>query len=195
MDGYDLESRVPPNDLTAEAAVVSAMLLASDGTIVDRVSPLLEPSDFYSDANGRIYEALVAIRAVGKPIDILILRGWLEDKGWLQRVGGSRYLAEILDCVPAISNVEEYAERIKDKRRLRDAISTAREIAAVGYTADDGKALIEQAEARFCDLGNNASRGDLTPVRDSLNEAFKRMEKLDAFEMSGMRRASLSSIR
>lgn len=184
-DETPLDARVPPHDMQAEAAVLSAMLLQSNGQIIDRVSPILDAFDFYSDANRRIYEGMLALRAVGKPIDILMLRGWLEDRDFLQRVGGAKYLAEILDCVPAVSNVEEYAERVKDKRRLRDVISLAREISAVGYTATDGKALIEQAESRFVDMGNENARGDLVPFNDCLKEAWDRMQALRKGEISG----------
>ncbi len=55
--------RVPPHDLDAEAAVLSAILLSREA--LDRVLEILKPEQFYSDANGRIYEAAVGARARG----------------------------------------------------------------------------------------------------------------------------------
>jgi len=43
--------RVPPHDLDAEAAVLSAILLSQEA--LDRVLEILKPEHFYSDANGR----------------------------------------------------------------------------------------------------------------------------------------------
>jgi replicative DNA helicase len=44
--------RVPPNELDAEAAVLSAVLLDPDA--FDRVQETLAPEHFYADANRRI---------------------------------------------------------------------------------------------------------------------------------------------
>jgi len=49
-----VNGRVPPHDLDAEAAVLSAILLNRDA--LARVVPILKPEHFYSDANGRVYE-------------------------------------------------------------------------------------------------------------------------------------------
>ncbi|MEQ9323588.1 MAG: DnaB-like helicase N-terminal domain-containing protein, partial [Polyangiaceae bacterium] len=46
--------RVPPHDLDAEAATLSACMLDRDA--LDSVLELLEPEHFYSEANARIYE-------------------------------------------------------------------------------------------------------------------------------------------
>lgn len=57
--------RVPPHDLDAEAAVLSAVLYEKGA--LDRVQVLLRSPHFYSDANGRIYEAAEALAAEGQP--------------------------------------------------------------------------------------------------------------------------------
>ena len=48
------EGRVPPHDLDAEAAVLSAVLLSTDA--LDRVLEFLRPEHFYSAANRRVSE-------------------------------------------------------------------------------------------------------------------------------------------
>ena len=50
-----IAGRVPPHDLDAEAAVLSAV--CSNRDALDRVLEILKPEHFYSDANGRIFEA------------------------------------------------------------------------------------------------------------------------------------------
>ena len=51
-----IAGRVPPHNLDAEAAVLSAILLGGRDSL-DRVLEILKPDHFYSDANGKIYEA------------------------------------------------------------------------------------------------------------------------------------------
>jgi hypothetical protein len=60
-----VSGRVPPQDLDAEAAVLSAMLLSRDA--VERVRDILKPEHFYSDANGRIYEVALELASDPKP--------------------------------------------------------------------------------------------------------------------------------
>src|SRR4051812_30199917 len=69
--------RVPPHDLDAEAAVLSAILLSREA--LDRVLEVLKPEHFYSDANGRIYEGAQQLALAGTPIDIVTVANWLRD--------------------------------------------------------------------------------------------------------------------
>ena len=126
-----VSGRVPPQDLDAEAAVLSAMLLSREA--VDRVLDILKPEHFYSDANGRIYEVAQELASSGRPVDNVTVAGVLRDRDRLAQVGGSSYLAHLTDATPAVANVEAHARRIFDKWRLRVSIATHQAIAAEGY--------------------------------------------------------------
>ena len=67
--------RVPPHDLDAEAAVLSAVLLTPDG--FDRVQESLRAEYFYSDAHRKVFEAVYDIRGVrgGSAIDAVVVAG------------------------------------------------------------------------------------------------------------------------
>ena len=60
-----VDGRVPPNDLDAEAAVLSAVML--DTSALDKVLEFLKPEHFYSEAHRRIFEAAIELRVVGQP--------------------------------------------------------------------------------------------------------------------------------
>src|SRR5512139_2754865 len=77
--------RVPPHDLDAEAAVLSAVLLSTES--FDTVQDLLRPEHFYSDANRRIFEAIVELQGSGRPVDVVSVATWLRDRERLQQVG------------------------------------------------------------------------------------------------------------
>src|SRR5262245_48946643 len=87
--------RVPPHDLDAEAAVLSAVLLS--GESFDSVNDVLAAEHFYSDANRRIYEAIIDLQSTGKPVDVVTVATWLRDRERLQQVGGTPYLAQLTD--------------------------------------------------------------------------------------------------
>jgi replicative DNA helicase len=152
-----LDERIPPNDTYAEAAVLSAVFLQVES--LAEIVPILQKEHFYADAHQRIYEALLELDQESKPIDILTVKAWLEDRDQLARVGGTKYLAEIIDAVPAISNVEVYAKRVKDKWRLRQLIDVCRRVAAEGYgQIDDVPEFIDAAEQAVFELSGDETK-------------------------------------
>ncbi len=70
--------RVPPHDLDAEAAVLSAIML--DRMALDRVVEILKPEYFYSDSNGKIFDAAIELAKASKPIDIVQIGSYLRDR-------------------------------------------------------------------------------------------------------------------
>ena len=148
--------RVPPHDLDAEAAVLSACLLKRD--VLDEVVPLLKAEDFYSRANELIFEACVALATVGKPIDIVAVAAWLRDREQLAEVGGSAYLANIVDATPAVAHVVDHAKIVATKRQIRLVIAECQRISAEGY-GDIGAAeeWLADAEGTFTWLDTGES--------------------------------------
>ncbi len=137
--------RVPPSDLDAEAAVLSACML--DPVMVDLVREIIQPTDMYSDANRRILEVIYQLQDARKPIDIVAVAGVLRDTGRIDQIGGTPYLAQLADATPSVAHVEEHAHRVKDKAKTRGMISICQQIAAEGY-GDTGptSGWLEQAE-------------------------------------------------
>jgi replicative DNA helicase len=164
--------RVPPSDLDAEAAVLSAILLDPDA--FDRVQEILHPEHFYADANRRIYEGVVELTSNGRPVDIVSVAGFLRDKGRLQQVGGSPYLAQLSDATPAVAHVEAHAKVIREKWRVRQLISTCQRFAALGY-ADYGDVhgFIDQAEQSVFDIARIPENSTIVPLKDAVKGAFK----------------------
>jgi replicative DNA helicase len=137
--------RVPPSDLDAEAAVLSACLL--DPSVVDLVREIIQPADMYADSNRRILEVIYALQDSQKKVDIVAVAGSLRDTGRLDQIGGTPYLAQLADATPSVANVEDHAHRVKDKSKTRAMISVCQQIAADGY-GDTGPTAqwLEQAE-------------------------------------------------
>lgn len=134
--------RVPPHNLDAEGAVLSAILLSREA--LDRVLEILKPEHFYSDANGRIYEAAQTLALAGTPVDIVTVADFLRDKGRIQQIGGPAYLGELADLTPAIHHVVAHAKVVFGKWRHRALIATCQRIAAEGY-GDVPDDFIDQA--------------------------------------------------
>lgn len=165
---------VPPSDLDAEAAVISAVLL--DTPAFDKVAGILTPEKFYSEAHRRIFEACEDLSANGKPLDVVQVAGWLRDRGRLAQVGGMAYLTEVLNAAPAVTNVEAYALRVAQKHQLRKLISVCNSVSAAAYAGVvDVGAFIDASEQAIYDVSRGATdRPRLEPLKAVVDGEFQK---------------------
>lgn len=180
-----LAGRVPPHDLDAEGAVLSAVLLGSEA--FDAVQELLQVEHFYSEANGRIYEAVVALQQEQRPVDLVSVAGWLRDRERLAQVGGTPYLIQVTEATPAVANVEAHARTIREKWRVRELIKTCQRFAAEGFgDTGDVQQFIDRAEQSVFDIARTPEGSTVVPIRTALTEAFKKMNAATAGGISGI---------
>lgn len=159
--------KVPPHDLEAEAAVLSAIMLKRH--VMDEVSSVLRSEHFYSDANAKIFEACTSLASEGSPLDTVQIGGWLRDREQLGAVGGLAYLAQIVDATPAVAHVSSHALTIVRKARRRRAIDEAHRILAEGYTdCGDEDEWLDGLDSRF----SAAVRGDTSTKLQSMREVL-----------------------
>jgi replicative DNA helicase len=122
---------VPAHDLDAEAVVLSALLVSPD-RFCD-VQPILTSRAFYSDANRRIFEAIEDLDRDGKGIDVTAIATVLRDQDRLAQVGGTPYLAQLLEATPATAHVEDHARTVAGKAHQRRLVAELQTHAAEGY--------------------------------------------------------------
>ncbi|MGK3981367.1 replicative DNA helicase [Sorangium sp. So ce118] len=170
---------VPPHDLDAEAAVLSSILLRPGA--FDSVVDILKRDHFYSDANGRIYEAAQALATAGTPIDVVSVASWLRDRERLGKIGGAAYLAQLSDATPAVGNVPAYAQIVYQKWRVRQLIATCQRIAAEGYgDVGDANEFIDQAEAKIHGIASESQASEVTPtMRETLQQVFQSLQSVE----------------
>ncbi len=168
--------RIPPQDLAAEAAVLSAILLEQDA--LDRVVDILAPETFYSEPNRRVFESACELARKGTPIDIVSVAGNLRDRDRLVQVGGARYLAELADAVPAVAHLPNYAKRVREKWRMRMAIETAQRYAATGYGfGGDAQEFLDQMEVDVYNLARSPEHSTVAHIADAVRTAFNRISE------------------
>ena len=184
-----IAGRVPPHDLDAEAAVLSAIML--DKQALDQVAEILKPYHFYSKANGKIYEAATELTLRSTPVDIVTVASWLRDREILQQMGGASYLAQIADAIPAVAHVAAHARVVYEKWRVRQLIAQCQRISAEGY-GDVGivQAFIDGAEQAVYELARSPESTSVQPISAVLKTAF---EKISAAAERGDRITGIST--
>jgi hypothetical protein len=111
---------------------------------------IIKPHHFFSEANRLVFSTVLELWMQGrKKVDTLIVAGMLHDRGRLNQIGGTPYLAKLVDATPAVAHVEEHARRVVEKARLRCTIQEAERLAvelrAGRASPDDAIERIRQA--------------------------------------------------
>jgi replicative DNA helicase len=155
--------RALPQNLEAEKSVLGAILL--DPASIYLIVPILEQDDFFPDTHRRIYGAMMDLSNRATEIDVLTLREELDRKGAIEKVGGAAYLTSLLDGVPDVGNVEQYARIVKEKSTLRRLIRAGQRITRDGLAGErDAEALLSEATGEIFDIAEGAVRGGFEQI-------------------------------
>jgi len=176
-DATGADVRTPPQDLEAEVSVLGSLML--DHEAIFRVADALSVHDFYKSIHREIYEAITDLFTRHEPVDVLSVTSRLKEKGKLDDIGGSSYLATLINAVPTASHIEHYASIVRRKRLLRDLIGASAHIARLGYQeADNVEELIDEAEQKIFSIAKDSLRQEFFHVKDALEEAWERIDRL-----------------
>jgi replicative DNA helicase len=171
--------KLPPQNMEAEQSILGSILL--ENSAVNSVLEVMSKGDFYSEAHRKIFNLMVELSEKNEPVDIITLSNALRDKGLLDSIGGTAYLASLVDNVPSAANVANYAKIVKEKAILRGLISSATEIITSCYeTGTDVDQVLDQAEHSIFEIAENKVRPSFYPIREIVKDSFRSIEELYA---------------
>lgn len=167
--------RIPPQDLEAEQATLGAMLLGGDGTAT--VAEILQPADFYRDAHAAICQACFSLFDRNEPIDIVSVAAELRARDKLDQVGGLEYLDRLVRATPYSSNVERYAQLVREKGLLRRLLFAAQNIQKSCYEAStEAREALDKAEAAVLELAQSRIGHDFEHIKTVANRVYAQAE-------------------
>lgn len=171
--------KIPPQNIEAEQSILGGILL--ENSAINSALEILSKNDFYSEAHRRIFSVIVELSERNEPVDIITLSSALKDKNMLDSVGGSAYIASLVDNVPSAANVANYAKIVKEKAVLRGLISSATDIINSCYeTGSDVDEVLDKAEHSIFEISENKVRPSFFPIRDIVKDSFRSIEDLFA---------------
>jgi replicative DNA helicase len=106
----------PVFSVEAEAAVLGSLILKNE--LFDEISTLIHADDFFNYTHKIIFEGIVHLLQLGKPVDILTLEQYFTDKSLIDEFGLG-YLAQIVNNTPSSSNIVAYAKVIARHSKQR----------------------------------------------------------------------------
>jgi len=169
--------RVPPHDLEAEKAVLSAILL--DDSSLHTIYTEVKPEDFYHPSHQILYRAMIALKDANSPVDLHTLSDHLLSQKQLDAVGGHTALAELVDYESTAAHVLHHARIVRDKAVKRALIGVATEVVEMGFEqAENADRLLDLAQGKMFEIGQTKSRPAFRKLDDEIHDAFDFVEAL-----------------
>lgn len=170
--------KLPPQNIDAEQSLLGALLIDKDAIV--RIAEVLHPANFYrTDTHGFIFSAMKNLFDRREPIDLVTLTEELKKEGTYEKIGGSTYLANLVNLVPTAAHIEYYANIIKQHSIRRALISQATKLIEQAYDESGSvDELLEAAEAGIFSLSQQHVKRDFIPIKDALTESFDRLDEL-----------------
>ena len=175
----------PPQNLEAEQSVLGAVLLSDTALPALIIDERLQPEDFYREAHGLIFQAMLDLHTVGEPVDALTLVEHLKQAGLLERVGGRAAVDLLAGSVPAVGNVRQYARIVRENAMLRRLLRASYEIQARVHSHEaPPRELVDLAERSILEVAHEDRRKDFRSIHDLLSSELDKLEQLSAEGLS-----------
>jgi replicative DNA helicase len=169
--------KLPPQNIEAEQSILGSILLENNA--INSVLEILTKGDFYNEAHRKIFSVIIELSEKNEPVDLITLSNAMKDKNLLDSVGGTTYLASLVDNVPSAANVANYSKIVKEKAILRGLIGSATEIIDSCYeTGSDVDQVLDKAEHSIFEISENKVRPAFFPIRDIVKDSFRSIEDL-----------------
>ena len=167
---------VPPQNVEAEASIISAVLI--DNSTLNDVLEILRPEHFYRTAHQLIFEAISNLSTRGEPVDLVTLNNRLKEAGQLDAVGGTGYLARIVDAAPLAVNAPHYARIVYEKATLRRLIEQSNAIARRCFEQQgELEEVLDFAESAIFEIAEQKTRKSFFPLSELVVQNFDTLEQ------------------
>lgn len=169
--------KIPPHQLEAEQATLGSILIDQDALV--KIADKVAAEDFYVEKHRLVFDAMLTLYQQHEAIDIIALSNILQERGYLESIGGRSWLVSLSNSVPTAANIIQYASIIQKKSTLRRLITAATSMVELGYQEDgDVTAMLDQAEQSLFSVSQRYLRQNFINIRDVLQEAFERIDEL-----------------
>ncbi len=178
----ELIRRVPPHSVESEQAVLAGVLLRNNvlHTLVDSVTA----DDFYLPAHGILFSAFVELYRRNAPIDLVSVSEYLKSINKLEAIGGTAYLAQLVQSVISAANPEYYASIVRDKSQLRSLIDACSVIIGNCFESSNSvESLLDESEQAVFAISERSSSKKFRSSKELIANVFdvliQRMEQKD----------------
>lgn len=172
----DLEGRVPPHSDDAERSLLGAMMLEREAVMM--AVEMLSPDDFYSAVHKALFEAMCALYAGGRPVDLVTMTEELNRRGMMEGIGGLPYLASLSRSMPSAANAQAYARIVEEKSILRRMIRACTGITSDCYAEEKTVPdILDSAEKQIYNISMKRASESLVHIKPTLMTTYANIEE------------------
>ncbi|MGH2562360.1 MAG: replicative DNA helicase [Thermomicrobiales bacterium] len=169
--------RLPPHNMEAEQSLLGSLMIDRDAII--KVASQVKADDFYSQANGAVYQAIVDLYNRREPTDFITLTDELGRREKLDQIGGIAYLSSLVNAVPTAVHVEYYGRIVERTATLRRLIDAGATIVGIGYQDGvDTEDALDAAERAIFDVSQRRTTRDFQPISEVLDRFFDQIDHM-----------------
>jgi replicative DNA helicase len=177
MPTSEEQINIPPQNIEAEISVLGAILL--DREAIVKVADIIHPEDFYKEAHGLVFKAMISLFEKREPIDVITLTNRLDENKDLDTIGGSSYITTLASSVPSAAHVVNYAKIVAEKAVLRRLIHASTQIADLAFKENEEiPDLLDKAEQTIFAVSQKQLKENFTPIKDVLAQSFDKIDEL-----------------
>ncbi len=179
------EEKILPCSLEGERFILGVLLMGQQ-RIWDEIMEILEPEDFYKHAHKDIFTCMKRFYKIGQTADILSISEELKKENKLESIGGSLYLAELVEESASPVSAEECSHIIKEKSVLRKIIKLCSDFRQRAISHDFLKLdnFIDSLEKDLFQFTENFNKSQLLPLPDIIKPGLDRLEELHHKKLS-----------
>ena len=173
-----LKEAALPQSREAEMALLGSMIYDNEviGDVVEQVG---QREMFAYPAHQIVFEAVLRLHLERKPIDLVVLRDDLMKDRRLDQVGGTEYLASLVETMPSSANALQYAGIVRDKFLLRNIIETCQKIVHnATQVTEDVEQVRDEAEKAIFQALARGEKGTVRTMTDILHETFRQIQDI-----------------
>lgn len=168
--------RILPHSQEAEQAVIGAMLMNKDA--ITAASEIISGEDFYQNAYGILFDAMVELFQMGHPVDLITLQEHLKEKNVPPEVSSLEFVRDLIAGVQTSANVKYYAQIVSEKATLRRLIKINEEIANTCYMENEPlEVILERTEKQVFDLVERGNVQEYVPIKQVVLNALDVIER------------------
>lgn len=187
----DLSLRNMPYSLEAEQSVLGGLLLEPEA-LSKVLSKISKPDMFYRKQHRELFSCFVNMFNMNSTIDFITVLDEATRQNVFQNQDEAKmYLTQLMELVPTVSNILDYAAIVVEKYYVRTLINACSEIIDRSYEGDvKAQALLDLAEQRIYDIRQGKDATSLTKIDTVIIEAYDRLLRLsgeDKDEYLGLR--------
>ena len=165
-----------PHNFLAEKIILSSLLINLDAIEVVLRSVKIET--FYFKNHQELYRTILEMYKKKIPIDIITLNSFLQDKGMLEKIGGTKVLIELINYMPNLLYLEEYISLINDKFLRRSLIKVGYKIINSAYVTNlPLENILNSLELEIFNLTNEVKTQKIYTNAELLSNVFSELKQ------------------